>query len=151
MDKVDALLKQIRANGDEVWIAGPQPESAIVDLEAALGVRLPPSYRAFLARYGSLGLAGSMISGIIDGEIRGDGAGWICGDTEQFRAERGLPAHLLVIQVDEDAPYCLDTRATKAGAEFPLICYELDSEHVERLASSFGAWLVESLTLQAEE
>jgi hypothetical protein len=56
-----------------------------------------------------------------------------------------------VIQADEDAPYCLDTSAAEDDEEFPLICFELDTQYVSRVADSFGAWFLEWLQLQAEE
>ena len=103
MDEIDKLLQQIRANGDEVWIAGAAPDKAVARLERALGVQLPPSYRDFLTRFGAMTVAGSPISGIPDGEPLGEGTGWLYGDTLQFRDEWQLPEHLLVVQPDEDA------------------------------------------------
>src|SRR5205085_9625590 len=85
MDEIDKLLQQIRANGDEVWIAGAAPDKAVARLERALGVQLPPSYRDFLTRFGAMTVAGSPISGIPDGEPLGEGTGWLYGDTLQFR------------------------------------------------------------------
>ncbi len=151
MVEIDDLLKQIRANGDDVWIAGPQPEKAVAELEQALRVRMPPSYRAFLAQFGAMGIAGSSISGILEGQPLGKGTGWVYGDTLRCRADAQLPKHLLVIQADEDAPYCLDTSAAEDDEEFPLICYELDTQYVSRVADSFGTWFLEWLQLQAEE
>src|SRR5947207_3033523 len=134
MDEIDELLKQIRANGDEVWIAGAAPEKAVARLEKALGVEMPPSYRAFLMRFGAMTVAGSPIAGILDGQPLGEDTGWVYGDTLLFRKEFQLPEHLLVIQPDEDAPYCMDTRTADRHGEFALVCLELDSHHVDRLA-----------------
>jgi len=50
MDEIENLISQIREAGGEVWIAGPQSEEAIVELERAIGVALPPSYRQFLSQ-----------------------------------------------------------------------------------------------------
>ena len=144
MDEIDALIAQIRANGREVWVAGEQPEETIHELEKTLGVGLPPSYRSFLARFGGLGIVNSFISGIIDAQPLGEGTGWVYGDTKRCREEWGLPEHLLVIQADEDAPYCLDTSNRQDG-EYPLVCFELHSKHVSRMANSFGSWFVEWL------
>jgi hypothetical protein len=151
MDEIDALIAQIAANGDQVWIAGPQPEAAIGELERALQVRLPPSYRSFILRFGGLGIYDSNISGIIDGQPLGEGTGWAFGDTQRFRQDSGLPTHLIVVQPDEDAPYCLDTRTAGSDGEYPLVCFELHSGHVGRMADSFDVWFVEWLRLQAEQ
>ena len=42
-------VAKVEANGHEVWTAGPQSEAAIAALESAFGLRLPPSYRTFVA------------------------------------------------------------------------------------------------------
>jgi hypothetical protein len=151
MDAIDDLIKQIRANGDEVTIAGPQPEKAVVELEKALHIRMPPTYRVFLTHFGAMGIAGSTISGIQEGKPLSKETGWVYGDTLRLRADSELPKHLLVVQTDEDAPYCLDTSAAEDDEEFPMICYELDTQYVTRLADNFGAWFLEWLQLQAEE
>jgi hypothetical protein len=151
MEDVDKLIERIRANGDEVWIAGPQSEQAVAELEKAVGVKMPPSYREFLLRFGSFGILDSLVSGIVDNDPLTKGTGNLLWDTKWFRHEYDLPEHLLVVQHDEDAPYCLDSRKPKADGEYPMICYELRSGHVEKLAPSFAAWFKEWLQLQAED
>jgi SMI1-KNR4 cell-wall len=151
MADADKLLEQIRANGDEVWVAGPQPEAAIDELETVLRIAMPPSYREFLETYGGMKIFDTCISGIIDGKALGLETGWLYGDTLRCRADNNLPHHLLVIQADEDAPYCLVTNRPKSGGEFPLVSYDLETGDVERLADSFGTWFMKWLRFQAEE
>ena len=141
MATIPELLAQVEANGHEIWSDGPQPEAAIVALESKLGVRLPPSYRAFLAQYGGMAIYDSTTSGILGGEPLDESAGSLYGDTLRFRNEWNLPSHLLVIQPDEDAPYCLDTRSPSATGELPVVCYELHSTHENRIASDFDDWI----------
>lgn len=149
MDDIDVLIARIRKAGEEVWIAGPQTEEMIAELERATGVVMPPSYRQFLSRFGGFGIVNSFISGIINGEPLDEGAGWLYGDTQRFRQNFDMPEHLLVIQANEDAPYCLDTSCRGEGGEFPMVCYELNSRHVRWMAMSFGEWFVEWLRLRA--
>lgn len=141
MPTIPELLAQVEANGHEVLSDGPQPEAAIVALESKLGVRLPASYRAFLAQHGTMAIYDSTISGIIGGQPLDENAGSLYGDTLIFRTEWSLPSYLLVIQPDEDAPYCLDTRSPSATGEFPVVCYELHSKHASRIASDFDDWM----------
>jgi hypothetical protein len=141
MGTIPELLQQVQANGHDVWTSGPQPEAAIAALEAKLGVQLPPSYRAFLARHGAMAIYDSTISGIIGGQRLDESYGSLYGDTLRFRSKWDLPSYLLVIQPDEDAPYCLDTRSPSATGEFPVACYELHSKHVSRIASDFEDWM----------
>src|SRR5260370_13686575 len=105
MVEIDDLLKQIRANGDDVWIAGPQPEKAVAELEQALRVRMPPSYRAFLAQFGAMGIAGSSISGILEGQPLGKGTRWAYGGTLRCRPDAQLPKHPLRIPSAKTAPH----------------------------------------------
>lgn len=141
MATIAELLTKVQANGHEVWSAGPQPEAAIAILESELRVRLPASYRDFLARYGAMAIYDSTISGITDGDPLDEGGGSLYGDTLRFRTEWGLPGHLLVIQPDEDAPHCLDTRNPADSGEFPVICFELHSLREEKIATDFEDWM----------
>ena len=141
MATIPELLAQVEANGHEVWFDGPQPEAAIAALESKLGVRLPPSYRAFVGQYGGMALYDSTISGIVGGEPLDESGGSLYGDTLKFRTEWNLPGHLLMIQADEDAPYCLDTRTPSAAGEFPVVCYELHSQHAGKVAADFDDWM----------
>ena len=61
-----------------------------------------------------------------------------------------MPDFLLVIQPNEDAPYCLNTRGKRPGGECPVVCYELHTKHVGRIAPSFGEWFSMYLRLRVE-
>jgi hypothetical protein len=151
MDEIEDLIAQLREKGEQVSTVGPQSEKTIADLEHALGVTLPPSYRQFLAHFGGFKLLGSSVSGILDGQPLAKGTGSLYGDTQLFRRELGGPEHLLVIQPDQEAPYCLDTRKPDRNGEMPVVCYELDTKHVDRMAASFGEWFAEYLELQLDD
>jgi hypothetical protein len=141
MDSIPALIERVKANGHKVLAAGPQPEAAIVALEAQLGVRLPHTYRRFLREHGAMAIYDCTISGIFDGEALKETGGSVYGDTLRYRREWDLPAHLLVIQVTEDAPYCLDMRTPSADGEFPVVYYGLVSKRATRIASDFDGWM----------
>lgn len=150
MDEIANLIGQLQDAGHRVWLAGPQPEEVIATLERELGVALPPSYRQFLAKFGGFSLPNSPISGILRGDPLGQNISWLYGATQRFRSEFGMPDFLLVIQPDEDAPYCLDTRRSRPDGEYPLVCYELRSRSINRMAPSFGEWFTTYLRLRVE-
>ena len=54
MDEVAALLARMRELEPHVYVYGPTAEDTIRQLEAAFGHPMPPSYRAFLARWGAV-------------------------------------------------------------------------------------------------
>lgn len=145
MNTIEELLNRLRHAGTDVWVAGPQTESSITELEKSFGLRMPPSYRYFLATFGGIGIDESFVSGIIDNDPVGDGTGWLATDTIRFRNDYGMPDYLLTIQADEDAPYCLDTRIRDDDGEFAVVCYELNSRNVGTMATNFGEWILGSV------
>ena len=150
MNTIEEVLHKLRQAGTDVWIAGPQTESSIIALENAIGIRMPPSYRHFLATYGGIGIDDSFVSGIIDNDPVGDGTGWLITDTTRFRNDYEMPDFLLAIQADEDAPYCIDTRERDADGEFAVVCYELNSRNIGLVATNFGVWILQWLQLRSE-
>jgi|GEM_PF-5905687 len=94
----------------------------IQGLERLLGVKLPPSFRGFLA-VGSGGVlaTGALILGTKDPEQLG---ATLHGVTSELRRE-GLPAHLLPI-VDGERFFCLDLSARDAEDECLVV--EVDPE-----------------------
>ena len=141
MSTIPELVARVEANGHKVWTKGPQDNRVISVLETTLGLRLPPSYRAFLATYGSMAIYDSVVSGIVDVDPLKEVGGSLYGDTKRFREEWALPEYLLVIQPDEAAPYCFDTRRRDMHGEFPVICYELHSRHETTIAAGFDEWI----------
>ncbi len=139
---IEALLERVKQNGHDVWIAGQQSEEDVAILEAALRVRLPPSYRQFLLRYGAMSIYDSHIVGIINGQPLGMDGGSIYGTTLDLRQEQGLLNYLIVAEPDDEAPYCFDTRYPDADGEFSLNCYELYSGADGKIADNFPQFIV---------
>ena len=142
MDAAGELIEQIRDRGIDVWIAGPQPEQSIQTVENALGVGLPTDLRSFIAEFGGLEVNGSCVSGIVDDDPLAREGGNLYNDTMVFREDHRIPEDLLVIQPDEDAPYCISARADGAGSDSPVLCYELHSGNRHVIAPSFSVWLI---------
>ncbi|WP_295931469.1 SMI1/KNR4 family protein [uncultured Xanthomonas sp.] len=125
---------------DNAWVAGGANPKQIAALEAALRVTFPTSYRLFLASAGGAAIGDNFVSGIIDDDPLSLGGGSLFGDTVNAREEQQLPAHLLVIQSDVDAPYCIDTSANPVRGEVPIVCYEPFNSVATRVAGSFDEW-----------
>src|SRR3954451_22256316 len=99
MDEVAALLARMRELEPHVSVYGPAAEDTIRELEAAFGRPMPPSYRAFLARFGAFSIVDNSWLGIIDGKIDG-GRPWAWSDTKRAREWCQLPEHYLVVEPD---------------------------------------------------
>ncbi len=97
-DDIERLIRKIRSNGHEVWIAGPVSPEAIAGLESLIGSQLPSSYKAFLAAYGGLGIYDSFVSGILDNDPSRMEVGGLYADTMFLREDASeIPSSLLII------------------------------------------------------
>jgi hypothetical protein len=145
MDEVAALLSRMRELEPEVYVYGPADEDTIRQLESAFGRSMPPSYRAFLARFGGFSIIDSSYSGIYRGAIDG-GGGCAWADTQHARGWCQLPAHYLVVQPDEDGFKCLDFSHTTPDGEHPVV-YHMPFRETpfNEMAPSYVAWLIEDL------
>src|SRR5262245_29146684 len=110
MDKYDALIERVKAAGRTLDFSGPQSEENVRALERGLGRPLPPSFVAFLKRFGGGGEAGAWLAGIYENQPLLEGAGSIYGETLLARETYALPDHLVVVYSDPEtqALWCLD-------------------------------------------
>ena len=145
--EINNFLNKIKEK-QEVWVAGPASEKSIVDLEGMLDTKLPKSYKNFLLNYGAISIGDTAISGITGPDLN-EGGGSVYSDTEYLIEEYELPKNLVVIQTDEEAPYCLDTSKIASDGEMPVVCYELNNKHLSTLSSNFNEWFVNYLSMYA--
>ena len=145
MDEIAALLDRMRELEPETYVYGPASESVTRELEAAFGRPMPPSYRAFLARFGAVNVVNTSFSGIIDGEIhKCRGCTWT--DTLLARAWCQLPEHYLVVEPGSDGFVCLDFSRTMPDGEHPVVDhFPFKKTPFHDYRQSYGRWLTESL------
>ena len=149
MDEIAALLAQMRELEPWVHVYGPAAENVISELEVVFGRTMPPSYRAFLVRFGGFSILDSAYSGII-GKIE-QGQGWAWTDTKCARERRQLPAHYPVVQPDEDGFKCRDFSRTGADGEHPVVYHmPFRKTPFNEMAPSYGVWLTEDLRAMVE-
>jgi hypothetical protein len=149
VEEIGRLIDRLRTDGLPVVVAGPAPEAAIRELEAACGRELPPSYRAFLARFGGLAIGDARVSGITDGRIDGaPGRAW--HDTELVRGRWTLPADALVIESGAYAPACLDFGRRQFDGECPVARFDPRAGLDAVTDPSFGVWLPVWLSAEAD-
>lgn len=144
MNTIAALLDRMRELEPEVYVYGPAPEAAIRQLEAAFGQMMPPSYRAFLARFGGVSIVNTVFSGIKSGQLDGE-MGWAWTDTKRDRERWQLPTHYLVVEPDEDGPTCLNFSRRGQDGERPIVYHMPFRSSVNDVAPNFTVWLTESL------
>jgi len=145
VDEIAALLVRMKELEAHVYIYGPAAEDTIRQLEVAFGRQMPPSYRAFLARFGGFSILDSSYSGIIDDKIE-QGRGWAWTDTRYAREWCQLPEHYLVVQPDEDGFKCLDFGRVGPDGEHPVIYHmPFRKTPFNELNPSYATWLTEDL------
>ena len=150
MDEVEALLNRMRTLEPQVHVYGPASDHIVRQLEAAFGHPMPPSYREFLGRFGGFYILNRSYSGIIDGKME-KGRGWAWTDTKSAREQCRLPEHYLVVQHDGDGFKCLDFSQTTPNGEHPVIYHmPFRKTPFHKMASSYGAWLIEDLQAMVE-
>ena len=137
-----SAVASLAALGSRLWRSVPAEAHSVAQLEGALGVALPPSYKQFLLQFGAVAAGDSVISGIVGNNPLSTEGTSLFGDTQRFRAEHQLPARYLVVQPDAEALYCFDTLAPLQSGELGVVCYELHSGHAQPIAASFNEWVV---------
>ena len=139
-DEIEALIKEnpgvVRfAEGvDRVWI-----EKA----EAALGVRLPPSFVDFLRRHGGATIGGEVINGLLGLEFEE-----ACGPDIVYNTlldrQRGLD-HDLIVLVDNDGDemFYLETSTVDDDDENPVVRILSEAPHErEKYAPTFAGFFL---------
>ena len=90
-----------------------------------------------------MSIYGSTIAGIVDGQPLYLNISSIYYATTNLRQEQGLPDYLIVVEPDDESPYCFDTRYPDADGEFPLNCYELYSGADGKITNNFPQFVAD--------
>jgi hypothetical protein len=142
----ERLAEKLKTTSALKWFPGRgAEESWIVEVEEELGFRLPPSYRWWLAHYGNARLNGGGILTIAPPEYRDEYDGDLLYIHRLNKAEEWLvsrfPHRLDVFVPDSDELYYFDTSARDAQGEFPIMCYDLMNDLIDKYASTFAEFL----------
>jgi len=133
-------IEKFRQIEPSAEVAGPCEPAMIEHVENLLGVRFPPSYKAFLLEHGALFSSVGAISGVFPQSPLAANAGTVLGDTLYYREHFQLLADFVVIErdFDDNDPWCLDLSAASSNGECPVVCYGLKGGASKRLYASFG-------------
>lgn len=133
-----------RAGGGD--FEGPKPESLVAKAENVLGVVFPPSYRHFLLQMGCGDFNGLEIYGLIGDNFEESTVPngiWL---TLHQRRAINLPPSCIIIGDGGDGNfYAIDTNRVHADGESPVIRVSIDGKYRERVADSFGNYLLDSV------
>lgn len=121
-----ANIEDIKYLLEMATVSGGVDERSIQEAEERLGVRFPPTYRAFLSQFGAALCDGFRIEGLFVAENDDEPPLWANAveSTLQLRqASRGtIPREYVVISDDGgDYTYYLDTSRPDAQGECPVV------------------------------
>lgn len=142
------LLDERIAASSRARFARGVPELVVVDAEAVLGIRFPPSYRAWLLKYGSGHLGGYELQGLgPEPPSQRDPTEVYVGDVvylAQLNRANGLPSHLLeLLNYEGDEVYYLDLSVV--NGEAPVVCRDAGVPELRLVADSFSTFLLSEL------
>lgn len=143
------LVQRLNSTDDQPDFYGSQAAANIDRLEVLLGVKMPPSYREFLQRYGG----GYGFIGLYENQPESVELGCLYGDTQRLRQQYQLPARFLPIQTSQlGGIFCLDTSSPDADGEYPVVLITIGPggrlTHQVKAAESFGSYFREVLEMR---
>ena len=135
----------ISAHSDSADFGGQRPAELVERAEAALGVRFPPSYRAFVRELGAGDVAGEEFYGITSDEFVDSSIPngiWL---TLREREDSGLPEHLVIVYEDGEGDYyAVDTSKEGSEGENPVVLWipgaSQPDDDLEQVADDFGTF-----------
>lgn len=132
-------------------IAGGASDAAIDAAEESLGCPLPPSYRAFLRKFGALALPPRSTT---IHQFVGLGAGTsVVERTELARVENKLGHSLVIVGLGAEVGewYCLDTDRAETGEECPVFLFDArDNQLDQEFYADFDTMVREVFTFLLE-
>lgn len=144
LDAVDELISLVRLNSDIAHHAGGCPPEVLRLAEAQLGLRFPPSYRRFVAEFGTCDIAGEEFLGVYRTDAMGDQLLGSVRETVNARGRWGLPAAMLVAMFDGmGGLIVLNTAVKNSEDESPVLVWTPagnESGNTEQLAQDFGRY-----------
>ena len=140
----------IAEHGDAARFRGEQPDELVEQAESALGVRLPPSYRAFVSELGAGHIAGEEFYGVTSNDFVNSSVPngiWL---TLTERQDSGLPEPLVIVYEDDEGDYyALDTAQETGEGENPLVRWtpgvSQPADDLEVVADDFGGFFRETI------
>ena len=149
MTKADyeAATRLIADRQDLIFYRGqPISKARVEEAEMALGIRIPPTYRQFLADFGKLGFAAEEFYGVSEVGAVTDPTSYAVWLTLDLRAGGFLPSQTVIVGQDGmGGEYIIDLRQTAHGSEGSVVYWHSGrsepGDELEVLADDFGAFL----------
>jgi hypothetical protein len=152
MADLEEALRIVRSHPDLSHFAGPQDEPVIQEAERLLGLKFPPTYRAFLQQLGAGSFSAAEFYGICGPDLLTGPIPNGIWCTLNHREKWQLPRNLVVIGDGGFGDnYCLDVMP---HSEAPVIIHlpgvQPAQQPRETVANDFGAFFLEEIRTQLQ-
>jgi hypothetical protein len=150
--KIEEIIKNYLEEEDEDIqdnFRGGASEEQLLEVEKILNINLPDSYRWFLKKYGSGGIAGININGIeAKQNVLYDCT--LVYATNYYHEKFQVDKKYIVIEVCGDYIMCLDTSENN-NKEYPVIMYTTHGEvDISRKKENFYDYFLDKLLYMTE-
>ncbi len=150
MHDLEQAFQIIDDHGNEHDFDGSKTEQLIRHAETVLGQSFPPTYRAFLARYGAGGLGDNEFYGVIHDDFEHSGIPDAIWQTLHDRQSYRLPHEYIIVGHDGyGGCYAIDRSVITADGESPVVEFSpgLPDEPIttHRIAQDFGQFMLQEL------
>lgn len=139
MSDLERFFQLVEANEADSDFEGEKSSELIKKAEKVLGLAFPPTYQAFLKRYGCGDIAGFEIYGILHENFNDSGipdAVWLTLDE---RRSTNLPLSLvLVSDVGDGSYYAIDCGSRNDEGDCPVVIWTQGGTQTEQVHSDFG-------------
>jgi hypothetical protein len=150
MNHLSEAINLIGENASIAHFSGPKPEELVKGAEELLGLKFPPTYRAFLLHLGAGSIAGAEFYGIAKGGLmtpKVPNAIWLTMDE---RRSTQLPTSFVVVSDTGDGGYyVIDVSQKTPDGDSPVIEWWPALPNAEgngkKVASDFGSFLFEQV------
>jgi hypothetical protein len=137
-EMIERVRRRLDTAGRSCAIAGPVSEAAVAAAEEALGLELPPSYRAFVLRYGALTLPARLgtvhaFVGLVSDDGTNDDKG-VVQRTLHARVENHLGEGYVIVGLGAEAGewYCLDSSKADDAGESPIFLFDVRDNQIDQ-------------------
>ena len=151
---IERAKRRLKEHGLSCEIAGGASDAAIDAAEEALACTFPPSYRAFLKRFGALTLPQrvSTLQQVVGLDTGGDDKD-VVQRTLHARVENRMSKSLVIVGLGSEAGewFCIDIDRVRADGESPIVLFDArDNQLDQEFYGDFGSMLGEVLTFVLE-
>lgn len=136
IDLIERVRHRLREVDQPCVVPGPASEEAVASAEEQLGIAFPPSYRAFLRRFGGLALPAKLavVHDFLGLAPPASDVDNVVSRTLSAREAHRLSPGLVVVGIGAQANewFCLDA-ARPSGDELPVVLFDARDNQLDQV------------------